>query len=100
MTEPLSKAWQVGGDSIGERHGRRAEVESLHRHEATLASVHFNAGYGIRSSGVLPCAPPSPARAGAHNMSTQSAFLARVQPIPMSGGGPTDRQPQRAPGGS
>ena len=39
MAESARKAGQFGGDSIGECHGRRAEIESLHRHEATQVSV-------------------------------------------------------------
>jgi len=35
MAEPSGKAGQIGGDSIGESHGRRAEIEILHRQEAT-----------------------------------------------------------------
>ena len=60
MAEPAGKAGQIGGDSIGESHGRRAEIESLHRQEATQVSVRFRSR--LQSSRTRHTAPSSPGR--------------------------------------
>ena len=60
MAEPPGKAGQIGGDSIGESHGRRAEIKSLHRQEATQVSVRFRSR--LQSSRTRHTAPSSPGR--------------------------------------
>ena len=93
VAEPVGEAGQIGGDSIGECDRRRAEVESLRRHEATLVRFRIRATRSGRAGHDARAALAGPSRES-HICWLPLPFWQGFTSRQSQGEGSTGRQPR------